>query len=165
MALVQQWFELAVQIIDSAGDTSTKTLRMTATDAATATTDAADILPKLQAMTDGIVVGYKLSQVFAEDNLVLPADGVEVENQAVLVYELDSSPLKSATDVIPAAKPEIFVALTGDNRNVVDLANLDVLAWRDLYQAGGTASLTISDGEAIARVRRGYRRHKKSRRG
>lgn len=167
MALVARThpFELVVQIADNSGKTTKKTFEMQSADAATAATDAAAILAALNGVTAGVVKSYSINQVFIENALVLPASGVENENQALLSIRLASDPTKYATFAIPAADPAIFVAASGAGANVVDTGNAQVNALVGLFTATNEAYL--SDGELADSSLdfSGKRRHVASREG
>lgn len=165
MALVARThpFELMVQIADNSGKTTKKTYELQSADAAAAATDSAAILAALNAITAGVVKSYSINQVFVENALVLPASGVENENQALLSIRLASDPTKYATHAIPAADPAIFVAVSGAGANVVDTGNADVNTYVELFTA--TNEAYISDGELAdpALDFSGKRRHVASR--
>lgn len=167
MALVARThpFELMVQIADNSGKTTKKTFEMQSADAATAATDAAAILAALNGVTAGVVKSYSINQVFVENALVLPASGVENENQALLSIRLASDPTKYATFAIPAADPAIFVSASGAGANVVDTGNAQVNALVGLFTTGNESYL--SDGELAdaALDFSGHRRHVASRTG
>lgn len=147
MALVARAhpFELVIQLADNSGKTTKKTFEMQATTAEDAATDAAAILSAFNAVTDGVVKSYSINQVFVENALVLPASGVENENQALLSIRLASDPTKYASFAIPAASPDIFVAASGAGANVVNTGSGIVNALVGLFTATNEAYL--SDGE------------------
>ena len=148
MALTSAGFLLTVTLKDSAGDASVMRFELTAANAAAATTDAAAILPLLQALTDGVVAGYSISERFIEGAFAHPAGGVEVENRAVVVCQITNKPGKTTNLVIPAAKSEIFVSTVGPQRNSVNTTNAALLAYATIFGAAGKA--TVSDGETIS---------------
>lgn len=168
MALVTAGFELSVVIIDNGANTSTLRYDLDAVDHATATTDAATILGELNAMTAGVVKGYSIVERYIEDALVLPASGVEVEERAIITVQLNSSPLKKATLVIPAPETSIFVSTSGPQANVVDVANASVIDYVGLFTVTGGVA-TVSDGEKVkdspGHILNGRKTHRASSRG
>lgn len=165
MALVARThpFELVVQIADNSGKTTKKTFELQSADAAAAATDSAAVLAALNGVTAGVVKSYSINQVFVENALVLPASGVENENQALLSIRLASDPTKYASVAIPAADPGIFVSASGAGANVVDTSSGLVNAFVGLFSAGNEAY--VSDGELAdpALDFSGKRRHVASR--
>lgn len=147
MALVARThpFELFVRVADNSGKTTSKTFELQSADAAAAATDSAAIIAALNAVTAGVVKSYSINHVFVENALVLPASGVENENQALLSIRLASDPTKYAGFAIPAADPAIFVAASGAGANVVDTSNAAVNTLVALFTSTNEAYL--SDGE------------------
>jgi hypothetical protein len=102
--------------------------------------------------------------VQVEDTLVLPASGVENENQAFFSGKIFGDPTDSATQSIPAADPAIFISTSGPGANVVNMANATVISWVALFDSNGP--WTISDGEAwVNATVKGKRRHVKNSNG
>lgn len=163
MALTQKGFELAITLVDTGSNATTKTLSLTSADSAAAATDAADVMAKFAALTDAKIKAYSINEVFVEDNFSFPTSA-EVENQALLLFRVTTDPTKAATFTIPAPKTAIMVSSIGAGYNQVDLANADVVAFRGLFQ-GATNKLTISDGEKVSVLESGKRIHRKSRKG
>lgn len=165
MAITSVGFELTVTLVDSSGvNTANKTYELVAADAAAAATASATIMAALAGVTDAAIKGYSIAERFAETGtFTLPADA-EIENQAMLVGRVDGNPFKKWTTTIPAPKIGIFVSSTGANRNVVDLLDAAVVAYRDLFQAPGNVA-TISDGETLDVLESGKRVHRHSSRG
>lgn len=115
-------------------------------------------------LTAGVIATRRFELVQVEDALVLPASGVENENQAFFSGKIDGDPTDSATQSIPAADPAIFVATSGPGANVVNTANASVAAWLNLFDS--TGPWTISDGEAwVTSTVKGKRRHSKNSNG
>lgn len=162
MALVSDGFDLRVALTDSSGtDVSHITYKLVAADAAAAATATTTILGLLAAVSDAVVKGYSISQRFVEDAITLPAN-TELENRAVVVCAIDGNPLKTATIVIPAANSDIFQSPTGAGRNLINVANTDLLAYIDIWQVTG-ALASISDGEFLDNtsvIRSGKRSHR-----
>ena len=120
----------------------------------------------LQNMTDGPIASYRLSALFINDALTLPASGVENENQAFFSGKIAGDPTDSATQSIPAAKPGIFVATSGPGANVVDMGDAAVATWVALFDETGPGPWLLSDGEHWANATvKGKRRHTKNSNG
>lgn len=168
MALVSDGFYLTVTLMDSGLNTSTLNFDLVAADHATAVTDSATVIAALSAVTQAEIKAYSISNRFYEDNISVPIAGIQIENQALVVVQLASSPLKKASIRIPAPSPDIFLALTGEGSNTVDVLNAELVDYVDIWQeTGGIA--TLSDGEAIndglAAILRGRRVHRASNKG
>ena len=163
MALVSNGFWLSVTLRDNGGNDTTRTYQLSAADATAAGADTVNILAALNAVTDAVIVSWFNYQRFVEDAFVYPASGVEIENLALLEFDLVDHPEKSATITIPAPAPGIFVSLSGGGANTVDLADAAVIAYAALFQTGG--EVLISDGEVADTLVAGRRIHRASRRG
>lgn len=165
MALTHQYFFLEVDIVDSAGDSTKRTYRLTAATMAAAITDSATIMTALNAVTDGVIKSYRIGDLYAESALSLPLAGVQIENEALLTVGIVGKPTKSATLSIPAPKGSVFTTLQGPGSNLVNTADPDVAAYMALFATAGQA--TLSDGEVADPLYgfKGVRRHKKSLKG
>lgn len=164
MAIVQLKWRLSVNLADNSGDVTRRTYEAPEAafaDFAAFTTASTALITLLEALTDAVVAGYQQEVVYVEDNLVLPASGVENENQAFFSGKIDGDPTDSATQSIPAADPDIFIALSGPGANVVDIGDPAVTAWLALFD--GTPGWTVSDGEFFdVQTVQGKRRHTKN---
>lgn len=163
MAFVSGGFWSSISIADNGGNVTTKTYELDAADAAEATTNHAAVLAALTNVTDGRIIGHFWYEKMVQDTPTLPGAGVQIEDQALLTFEIAGNPLKSATHTIPAPKIGIFSAASGSGANVVDLANTAVIAYRSMFQGAGECF--ISDGEKAERLKAGKRIHRKSRSG
>lgn len=163
MALVSNGFWLSVTLRDNGGNDTTRTYQLTSADDAASVTDANTIIAALNAVTDAVIVAWHSYEGLVEDAFAYPASGVEVENLALLDFDIVDHPEKSATLTIPAPAPAIFVATSGGGANIVNTANAAVMAYAALFQTGGEAY--ISDGEVAQNLVAGRRIHRKSRRG
>jgi len=163
MALVSSGFWLSVTLRDNGGNDTTRRYQLTSADAAAAATDSATILAALNAVTDAVIVGWFNYEAFVEDAFAYPGSGVEIENLALLDFDIVDHPEKSATLTIPAPAPAIFVATSGAGANIVNTANAAVIAYAALFQTGGESF--ISDGETAQTLVSGKRIHRKSSRG
>lgn len=163
MALVSNGYWMVITLRDNGGNDTTRTYQLTSTTDAESVTDAAAIITALNAVTDAVIVSWHTYEGFVEDAFAYPASGVEIENLALLDFDIVDHPEKSATHTIPAPAPAIFVATSGAGANIVNTAHAAVVAYAALFQTGGEA--LISDGEVAQTLVAGRRIHRKSRRG
>lgn len=163
MAFVSGGFWSSVSLADNGGNVTVKTYELDAADAAEAATNHAAVLTALGNVTDARVIGHFWYEKMVQDTPTLPGAGVQIEDQALLTFEIAGNPLKSATHTIPAPKIGIFNAVSGSGANVVDLANAAVIAYRSLFQSAGECF--ISDGEKAQVLKAGKRIHRRSRSG
>lgn len=168
MALVSQGFEASVTLVDSGRNKTTRTFKMDSTvaTAADAATAATALLADLVAVTDAVVSGYSIRQVFMEDAFVAPTDGaVQIENQAAINQIINDIPNKSATLYIPAPKDVLFGAPGTKAYNQVILDAPLLLAYLVNFDPSG--KFTISDGEKLqaGNPQEGKRIHTKSNKG
>jgi hypothetical protein len=147
MALVTTGFVGSVTLQDEEGSRATLQYDLTAVTNAAALIDMGDIVTRLAAITDCAISGYSVSEVFAEDTLVLP-DGVEVEKRAVISAKLAGTlPQEYVNIVIPGPTGGIFIAATGPDAKRVDPADADLRAYLATFANAGEA--TISGGQTI----------------
>jgi len=164
MAFVSSGFEMVLTLIDTGANTSTKRFDLTSADYTEALADAVEIRTRILAATDANVSGYMVCEKFYDDAFSLPLGGVEIENQAMFVYQLDGDPRKKATFFLPAPKSGVFVSTTGKNRNVVNTTATIVTDIRTIFD-NVTGMATISDGETALLIESGKRIHKRSSKG
>lgn len=163
MALALAWRLLTVDLVDTGGNTTTRSYRLTAADDATALTDAAAILTAIGNVSDCTVKGYSVGSVFVEGSLALPA-AAEVENQLQITVPIFAKPNKSGTMTIPSPKVGIMQNTSGQGFNQPDFTDAALQAYINLFTTGGKA--TLSDGEvAVLANAKGKRIHVKSARG
>lgn len=157
-------FLLTISLMDSGLDRSNLTFNLLpSADYAAAVAAAAAIIPLLTAVTTAEITGYTIGTKFIEDTVAVPA-AAEVENRAVIVGQLSSSPLATATIVIPAPAPGLFQTTIGAGHNLIDQTDTDLLAYLGIWQETG-ALAALSDGEYLADTdvfRSGKRQHRKS---
>jgi hypothetical protein len=166
MALTSKGFYLHVTLVDQGGNRAVLRYDLTGVDFATATANATNILAELAGVTDAAVWSYNLGEAF-EDGAISYGGG-EVENVASISARIDSTEQKYATIRIPAPSDGIFSAAGGPGYNIVDPADVDLLAYLATFETGEDALL--SDGEALDTVATagnvtGKRIHRKSRKG
>jgi len=167
MALVLAKFRLTVDIADNSGATVTRTYEVpegVVADFGEFSALIPAMITAINGVTAGLITAYHASEVYLEDTVVLPASGVENENQAIFTGKIVGDPLDSAIVTVPSADPAIFVATSGPGANVVNMANAAVIAFTTLFD--GSPGWTISDGEAwVLATVSGRRRHVKNNRG
>lgn len=163
MALTSAGFWLSVTLVDNGNNETTKRYQLNSADADAAATDSATVLAALAGVTDAVVRSYFFYENFVEGSFAFPAAGVQIENQALLDFNIVGHPEKTATLTIPAPKPAIFVDTSGAGANVVDTSDAALITYRDLFRTGGVAY--ISDGEVANSLVRGRRIHRHSLRG
>lgn len=164
MALVAGSLWLSVTLIDSGANETTRRLQLQSADLAEAAIDSAAAILALGAVTDAVIKSYHYYQEFVEDALALPAAGVQIENVALLEFQLED-PTKTATWALPAPDIGIFSAATGKGSNIVDVNDVALLAFTDLFTDGADPTFFISDGEQATQLNGGKRIHRASRRG
>jgi hypothetical protein len=169
MALASTGFFANVVVVDSGGNKSTLRYKLTeAAVPADAIADAATLVSALNGVTDGVVLSYTVGEGYEEDSAFFAAEGVQIENVALVVAKIDNAELKYTTLKIPAPTSTIFLAATGPNANIVDPADATLQTYLTQFATGGIA--TVSDGEALespgtAGNVKGKRIHRGSRKG
>jgi hypothetical protein len=148
MSLASVGFYANITVADMEGNKSTLRYKLTSADAAAAVTDAATIITALNAITDGVIVGYSVGEQFDENAAWFAAQGVHVENVALISARIDDAQEKYAQLRIPAPAQGIFQALTGKKAKVVDPTDADLVAYLNLFVAT-TGVATLSDGENL----------------
>lgn len=151
-----------VTLMDSGGNKTTKSFEMSVATAADAETAMAALVADLDAVTDAKVMAYGVVHNYAESDTAYPATG-EIEEQALLTLAIDGQADKKATLTIPAPTIGIFVASSGANKNVVDIADTVLLDYVNHFLVGG--EFRISDGEVGGTLEKGKRIHRASRKG
>jgi len=163
MALALSHRILTVEFVDTGGNTTTRSYRLTSADDATMVTDTATILAAIANVTDATVKGYSFGQVWAEQSLALPA-AAEVENQLQLTLPIFQKPNKSGTLTIPSPKVGIMQNTSGQGFNLPDFTDAALQAYINLFTTGGEA--TLSDGEVgVLSNAKGKRIHVRSNKG
>jgi hypothetical protein len=150
--------------MDNGGNTTTKSYLLQASDATEALASIEAIRTAMVAVSDSVVLDYGATQRFTNDAVTFPADGVQIENQAIVEVAILDEPSKTATFTIPAPKISVFVGTAGAPANVVDITKTPVINYSNLFKAT-TGNAFISDGETIDYMKSGRRIHRKSRKG
>lgn len=167
MALAIHHFELTLSIADNSGKTVPRTYEVPEGVVADFEEFEA-LIPSMVAavngVTAGLITGYRATQVVYEDTIVLPASGVENENQAIFSGKIQGDPGKSGVVTVPSVDPAIFVATSGPGANVIDMADAAVVAFIGMFD--GAPGWTLSDGETwLTETVSGKRRHSKNSNG
>lgn len=145
MALTALGFWLDVTIADNSGATTTQRWEMQSIDYAAALVDAGQVIPRIAAVINGVIVSYGISSKWAEDSLTLPGEESQKEAKMLLSGRDETNPLKKHTITIASPDAAVFQETSGPQANIVDLSNADVIAWYGSFTTGG--ELFISDGE------------------
>lgn len=165
MAFDAAGFKLVVTFADNSGSKVDRTYNYVPDMVyADILTGIAATIATIAATTDDLITGYTIQTVFNNDTIVLPAAGVQSENQAIITTPLLGKPRDSGTLTIPAAKIGVFVNTSGPGANVVNTAASIVTNFVGLFVDGGI--FTLSDGDlAIIAGMKGKRRHTKNNNG
>lgn len=155
MALVSNGFWLDVELVDYAGNRTSKRYQMTAADYATAITDVAIVMPAIINMTDAVIASYSVQERYVENALSLPATVNPVSVRAVMTAFIDDAGDKKASFDVPSPKIGIFQAAIGAGADLVDTTDASVLAYKGLFDTG--EQLFISDGETLGGLIGGVR--------
>lgn len=155
MALAHVWYELTVTLADNGANITTKRYRLRSADFTLAVTDSAAIISALDAITNSVIVGYRINDVWHEGTVVYPADGVENENKASLTVLLTTGGGKKANLKVPAPVIGIFQGASGYKANIVDASDADLNTYIDLFKSG--AECFVSDGEDLEDLMSGKR--------
>lgn len=158
-----RWFTV-INMVDNGGDQASKRFELNAADSAAATVVQTALLAAWNNVTDMKVVSYYTYQEEVSDVEAYPVSGVERENVALLSFDVRDAPNKKATLGIPAPKPAIFVASSGEGAEIVDTANAAVIALRDLF-ISDPPSVYLSDGESMGTLVKGKRIHRRNSNG
>lgn len=154
MAFVSDKYVLSITLADNGNNRITKTYKMRAADAISAATDAAIVVAALEAVSNSVVVTYRVSAVWQNDSWSYPAAGIENEDKASISVEL-STANKVANFKIPAPVIGIFMTPAGDGANIVDVLDGDLNTYHNIFQADG--EVYISDGEDSVEMLKGNR--------
>lgn len=159
MALVQEKVILSIVLVDAAGNKSNMLLELQYADLAALNTGhttndeifgVGGIVPLLEAVTQATVLSVTMAVKYGENSAFYGAAGSEVENVALITAQVAGVPGKKVNLRIPAPEDGIFLDTSGENRNIVDTADADAIAWLALFEVAATPGFDISDGENIA---------------
>ena len=112
-------------------------------------TTAAAWVTAFNNVSDAKIASYSISKVFADNAYTPPTLATsEVEGHAEISAAINNIPNKFATIDIPGPKDAIFVATSGSNADVVNVANAAVLAYVGMFNSINT-QFYLSDGEVV----------------
>jgi len=146
MALVSLGWFLTMTLADNGANQITKTWALQSADAAAAATDAAAIRAAFNAVCDSVEVAYGLGERFEENTITYPAAGINNQDKASITVRLLTGN-KKANLKIPAPKIGIFANETGPGADVVDILDVDLNTYLDVFKTASEAYL--SDGEVM----------------
>ena len=179
MALAKVGYRANIKMVDAAGNVGYFRPDVQGATHATALTNTQSIVTALDALTDALIIGYDVAEVWAEDTAQYGTAGSEVENRAEIVSPLETAG-KYSTFTIPAPVDALFVGTTGPDRNKVNTAYAALLTFLNHFTdetgygtPGPDAIALISDGEKVKPdntndvpfVDSGKRTHRASRKG
>jgi len=155
MALVKLGYRASIKMVDAGGNVAYFRPVVQGADHATALTNTQSIVTSLSALTNALIAGYDVAEVWAEDTAQYGAAGSEVENLAQIVAPLETAG-KYHTFRVPAPIDALFVGTTGPDRNKVNTANAQLIAFINHFTdetayvvPGPDAIALISDGEKV----------------
>lgn len=136
MALVTQGFEITVTVQDNGKGKSTLTYvcdPATVPDYATAQTARGAVVSALSDIIQGVIVGTTLKEVQYENAIVFPASNIEIENKASITVQINGQNRK-ANLTVPTVSPAIFNGASGASADQVDVTDLFLEAYVDLFR-------------------------------
>lgn len=160
MALISDGFWLTFTVADNGDNRGTLEFQgdpAVLVDFATALLESIAMIADFQAISEGTITGYAVSERFFEDTLVLPASNVELENKASITYQIAGTNKKGNIKV-PTPEPAtgvVFVSNIGASANQVNTGSTLLSAYFDNFRAGG--GFLISDGEKAGTILVGKR--------
>lgn len=159
MAIVSNGFWGTISLADNGGQVSVLQYQMQESSFALALSDIALIATALAALTNSKVSAYSCAERYVEDNLILPADGVQNEGKASLTVSLTGG-IKKANLKIPAPVIDMFAGTEGGAANQVNTTYVPLLTYVNYFAPAAKAY--ISDGETVNSLLSGKRIHAKS---
>jgi hypothetical protein len=105
------------------------------------------LVTALNAITNGLVYRAFITIKQVDDTLELGVAGSDLSDAASLVLNLETAG-KKAGYILPAPVIGVFAGATGKNRNLVDVADGDLLTFTELFSTTD-GSFTLSDGEQV----------------
>jgi len=180
MALVKVGYTASIKLVDGGGNVAHFRPGIVGADHATALANCQAVVAALDPMTDAIIGGYSVAEVWGEDTEEYGAVSSEVENIAEVVCRLDAVAAKFHTFRIPAPVLPLFQGTVGPDANDVNIANANLVTFIELFTdktgytvPGADAIALISDGEKVKPnnvidtpvIKAGKRIHRASRKG
>lgn len=137
----------------------TRTYHSTAVDETEAIAQMGALATDLALISGGTIKSTSYTKRYVEDAYVRPLVATaEKGDAAIITGEIDGNPLKKWNLSVPFPVEGIFlagIATGGENYNVVDITDANLLAFLANFQAGGT--FTLSDGEVAGAIIKGRR--------
>jgi hypothetical protein len=149
MALAHMVYRTTVTLVDAGGNKSEMKFTMTSATMADALSDAQTIVAALNPLTDAVITGYAVSDVWEDSAVQFAAGGVQVEEIALISARIDTAQEKYAILRIPAPVAGLFQATTGKKSNVVLTTYAALITYLSLC-SGATPVFTVSEGEKLA---------------
>lgn len=157
MAIVTKGWELSISLVDNGGNITTLSWEANTavvTDLATAQAARDALVTDLEAISNAVIIGTRLSEVQYEDSVAYPAAGIENEDKASISYLIQDTNKKGNLK-IPAPVIGAFVNTSGPSANVVDVTATVVTNYCDNFRT--TGGWYVSDGESLQTVLKGKR--------
>lgn len=157
MAIVTKGFELSITVADNGANESTLSWEMnpaTTADFAAAQAGRDALITDLDAVTDSVIVGNRLTEVQYNDAVAYPVAGVENENKASVTYLIEDTNDKGNFK-IPAPVIGLFVNPTGPSANIVNVQAAALIAYADNFRT--TGQFLVSDGQNLQTILKGKR--------
>jgi hypothetical protein len=169
MAYTQMRVNCAILFTDEDNQTAGKYIDLVpGADAAAALANAADIVAAYAQCSSAAIQTYTVTFGFY-DGALTPAADSEVQARANIVVDLVTDAThKQEYGVIEIPSPldTLFLAASGEGKNIVDVADTNVVSLVDQYKAGGVAMLADRQVvETVDPIIRGKRFHRASKRG
>jgi hypothetical protein len=158
MALIESEFPWKLRVTLGATNDKkvTKEYVLQATDETEAEAAVTAILAALANVSAGKVVSYGLVHQYEEDNYTRPtSEDAEWGEVAVISGKILDKPLKPWSVQIPFPLIGLFLASAGKNRDVIDITDVAVIAYKNLFGTGNQAF--VSDGEYAETLDEGRR--------
>jgi hypothetical protein len=159
---------MSVTLADHGDNRSTLRYQMdpaNTADFTAALANAGALITDLDALTDAVIVGYKVEEEYYNDAIALPAGGVENEDKASVTFSIDGTN-KKGNFKIPApinTVGVVFVGTSGASANQVATTSTQIQNYADNFRTAG--GFLISDGEKLNQVLVGKRISSKSNNG
>lgn len=162
---------LGINFTDEDDQTTTKIVDVkTGVDDAATLSNAADVVAAYAAVTSAAVTDYMVTFHFSDGALTAGADS-EVQARANIVVDLVTDAThKQEYGVIEIPSPVdgLFLAASGEGKNIVDITDGDLGTLVAVYTTGAGQKAYLADRQAVQStdpIIRGKRFHRASRRG
>jgi hypothetical protein len=173
MSLAFSKYNLSIIVRDAGTGRSKLNFDIQALTIETASFTASAIVSEVQALTNGKVVSWTISETYVENATFLGNAGSQVENQAQVMFRLvEADGAKDQWGIlrIPAPIDALFLGTSGDKYDILNPDNAALQTLLARYYGGITGlnyTLLASDGQAaqdpsVAGNVKGGRVHRKS---